>query len=173
MKTAVVVIDIQNDYFPGGQYPLWNTDTVLGNTLELIKKSKERGDLVVLVQHVANPAKGISPFFNEGTTGVEIHRDVMAAAPEAPIVVKQFADSFEQTNLEEILVKYGVEKLRICGMMTQNCVTHTAISRAADTYDVTVIGDCSTTVDEMIHNIALSGISTRVQLSTLEEVSKS
>ena len=49
-------------------------------------------------------------------------------------------------------------------MMTQNCVTHTAISKAADKYIVTILPDCCTTVDEMIHNIALHAVSTRVNL---------
>ena len=44
-------------------------------------------------------------------------------------------------------------------MMTQNCVTHTAISRAADRYGIEVLASCTTTVDEMIHRIALSALS--------------
>lgn len=173
MKTAVIVIDLQNDYFPGGQYPLWNTESVLQNALELVEASKKRGDLIVLVQHVADPDKGVSPFFNKGTVGVEIHKEVLETAPEAPVVIKRFADSFEKTDLEEILSKNDIERLLVCGMMTQNCVTHTAISKAAEKYDVTVVGDCSTTIDQMIHNIALSGMSTRVQITTLGEVNPS
>ena len=52
----------------------------------------------------------------------------------------------------------------ICGMMTQNCVTHTAISKAAEPYSVKVLSDCCTTVSQMIHLIALSALSTRVAL---------
>lgn len=48
--------------------------------------------------------------------------------------------------------------------MTQNCVTHTAISRSADTYEVSVLTDCTTTVSEMLHLIALHALSTRVKL---------
>ena len=58
----------------------------------------------------------------------------------------------------------------VCGMMTQNCVTHTAISKAAEKYDVTILPDCCTTVDEMIHNIALHPVSTRVKLMPSNEV---
>jgi nicotinamidase-related amidase len=54
-------------------------------------------------------------------------------------------------------------------MMTQNCVTHTAISKAAEKYDVSILMDCCTTVDEMIHNIALHAVSTRVPLVTAEQ----
>ena len=93
----------------------------------------------------------------------------MAAAPDAPVVIKKFADSFEKTNLEEVLSAHSIKKLVICGMMTQNCVTHTAISKASEKYEVTILTDCSTTVDEMIHNIALHAVSTRVSLSTTDQ----
>jgi hypothetical protein len=50
-------------------------------------------------------------------------------------------------------------------MMTQNCVTHTALSRQADSYErVTVLTDACTTVSEMLHAIALHALSTRVRL---------
>jgi nicotinamidase-related amidase len=107
---------------------------------------------------------GIAPFFNEGTPGADIHQRILAAAPKAPIVVKEFADSFEKTTLEATLTKLGVTELLVCGMMTQNCVTHTAISKAAEKYSVSVLVDCCTTVDEMIHDIALHALSTRVKL---------
>ena len=55
------------------------------------------------------------------------------------MVVKEFADSFEKTKLEETLTKLGVTELLVCGMMTQNCVTHTAISKAAEKYNVTIL----------------------------------
>ncbi|MGE0758829.1 MAG: isochorismatase family protein [Pirellulaceae bacterium] len=63
------------------------------------------------------------------------------AGSHAPIVVKEYADSFEKTNLEETLRKLGVTELLVGGMMTQNCVTHTAISKAAEKYDVTILPD--------------------------------
>lgn len=169
MSTAVLLIDLQNDYFPEGKYPLWNTEKTLSNVLNLIDRAQERGDLIVHVKHIANPAMGISPFFNKGTEGSEIHPQVLAASPDSPVVVKEYADSFENTNLEEVLASHSISKLLICGMMTQNCVTHTAISRAGEKYDVTILTDCSTTVDEMIHNIAIHAVSTRVKLSTADK----
>ena len=81
-----------------------------------------QGIPVIHVQHVANSKMGIAPFFNEGTPGAAIHPSILAAAPKASVVVKEFADSFEKTNLEETLTKLGVTELLVCGMMTQNCV---------------------------------------------------
>jgi nicotinamidase-related amidase len=167
---ALLVIDLQNDYFPGGKFPLWNTEAVLQNIERAIERANARGIPVIHIQHIANSKMGIAPFFNEGTVGADIHPRILAAAPNAPIVVKEFADSFEKTTLEETLAKLAVTELLVCGMMTQNCVTHTAISKAAEKYSVCVLSDCCTTVDEMIHNIALHAVSTRVKLLPSGEV---
>ncbi len=170
MTKALLVIDLQNDYFPGGKFPLWNTEAVLGNIERAIEKANSQGIPVVIIQHIANSKMGIAPFFNEGTKGADIHPRILAAAPDAPVVVKEFADSFEKSTLEETLAKLGTTDLLVCGMMTQNCVTHTAISKAAEKYSVSVLVDCCTTVDEMIHNIALHALSTRVKLVPSSEV---
>ena len=164
MKKALLVIDLQNDYFPGGKFPLWNTDVVLTNIEQAIKAARAKGIPVIQIQHIANPMMGIAPFFNKGTDGAKIHPRVLLAAPDAPIVVKKYADSFVGTKLEETLSSLGVDELLVCGMMTQNCVTHTAISKSAEKYKVSILPDCCTTVDEMIHNIALHAVSTRVSL---------
>jgi len=161
---ALLVIDLQNDYFSGGKFPLWNTEAVLENIERAIEKAKARGIPVIHVQHIADSKMGLAPFFNEGTAGADIHPRILADASDAPVVVKQFADSFEKTNLEETLAKLGITGLLVCGMMTQNCVTHTAISKAAEKYAVTILPDCCTTVSEILHMIALHALSTRVKL---------
>jgi nicotinamidase-related amidase len=94
----------------------------------------------------------------------------MEAAPDGPVVVKSCADGFLGTDLEQILTRMAVTELLVCGMMTQNCVTHTAISKSAEKYDVTILTDCCTTVDEMIHNIALGAVAARVSVKEFREV---
>lgn len=168
-QAALLVIDLQNDYFPNGKFPLWNTEATLNNIKSAIAKANEENIPVIHIQHIADPAMGIAPFFNEGSEGADIHPEILALAPNADVVIKHFADSFEQTNLEEVLQKHGVTELLVTGMMTQNCVTHTAISKAAEKYEVSILMDCCTTVDEMIHNIALHAVSTRVPLVTAEQ----
>jgi len=164
---ALVVIDLQNDYCPGGLFPLWNAEGTLESVLAAIGRAKALGIPVVLVQHVAKGAG--APFFNPETPGVAIHPRVLAAAPAAPVVVKGHADGFVDTDLESVLTGYGAAHLLFCGMMTQNCVTHTAISRAADKYRVSILGDCCTTVSELLHRIALSAVSTRGIVTTSAE----
>lgn len=159
MSTALLLIDLQNDYFEGGRYPLWDADATLAAAVAEADAARARGEPVVLVQHVAGPG---APFFEPGTAGVALHRRLLAAMPDAPVVVKRHADAFVHTGLEAVLALHGVDRLRIGGMMTQHCVTHTALSRAADRYRVEVLAHCATTVDAMIHRIALTALADRV-----------
>lgn len=131
MKKALLLIDLQNDYFPGGKFPLWNTDVTLSNIVRAISAAQDKGIPIIHIQHIADPKKGIAPFFAQGTDGAKIHPRILEAAPDAPIVVKEFADSFLNTNLENTLASLDITELLLCGMMTQNCVTHTAISKFA------------------------------------------
>jgi nicotinamidase-related amidase len=169
-QRALIVIDIQNDYFPGGTFPLWNTEATLKNIESAIEKAHLQDVPTIIVQHIANSSLGIAPFFNKGTAGADVHPRLRAAVPNAPIVVKEFADGFVNTSLEETLSKLGATELWVCGMMTQNCVTHTAISKAAEKYKVSILMDCCTTVNEMLHNIALHAVSTRVPLVAASDV---
>lgn len=164
---ALIVIDIQNDYFPTGAYPLHDSEAVLARTVQAVHAAHAQGVPVVLVQHVA---RGPSPFFNADTEGVQIHPALRAAAPHAPVVRKGHADSFLNTTLQATLAPLGVDTLWLCGMMTHNCVTHTALSPAAQGYTVQVIEDLCTTVDPMIHAIALSALRDRVAVVSTEQV---
>ena len=101
MTAALLIIDVQNDYFPGGALPLWNAEATLDAIVDAIDRARARGEAVVLVQHVA--ASADSPLFQPGTTGVGIHARILAAAPDASVIVKQYADSFHQTRLSGVL----------------------------------------------------------------------
>lgn len=168
MAQALIIIDVQNDYFPDGKLPLWNTKTALDNIEKAILEATRRNIPIILIQQFTDPK--VAPFFNKGTKGAEIHSRIMNAAPEAKIITKNYADSFHETELDQVLKDYGARKLLVCGMMTQNCVTHTAISKSAEKYEVLILSDCCTTVSSLIHNIALRAVSTRLALATSEEV---
>ena len=166
---ALVVIDVQNDYFPDGLFPLWNAEACLNAVVEAIHRAKKLSIPIVFVQHIADAKAGPAPFFNQGTHGADLHPKLVAAAPNSTVVVKTYADSFVGTNLEEVLSMYGVKHILVCGMMTQNCVTHTAISKSAEKYEASILLDCCTTVSEILHKIALHAVSTRVSLTDLED----
>ena len=169
MSAALLLIDLQNDYYPGGAFPLWDTEGVTARLQAAIARARAKGVHVIHVQHLADPAAGLAPFFNPGTRGAEIEPRILAAAPDATVVTKAYADSFHATRLEAVLRERAVEQLWVAGMMTQNCVTHTAISRAAERYRVAVLPDLCTTVSEMLHHIALHALSTRMALLPSEQ----
>lgn len=91
-------------------------------------------------------------------------------APDAKVVEKRYADSFEKTELDALLLEEGIENIVLCGMMTQNCITHTALSKAAEKYTSSILSDACTTVDEMVHNIALSALSVRCTFALTQDL---
>ncbi len=167
-QPALIVIDVQNDYFPTGAYPLHDTQAVLKRTVQAVRSAQDQGVPVVLVQHIARSSP--SPFFNADTEGVQIHPLLRAAAPDAPVVVKGHADSFLNTTLQATLAARGVDTLWLCGMMTHNCVTHTTLSPQAQSYTVRVLEDLCATVDPMIHAIAISALRDRVEVVASESL---
>ncbi|MCG6210696.1 cysteine hydrolase [Vibrio furnissii] len=165
--TALIVIDLQNDYFPAGAYPQYQAEQVLAHTLSAIDIAQQRGWPVVLVQHVGGAE---APFFKAGSDGVKLHSALLAQAPASVVVEKQHADSFLNTTLTDVLRAQNIRELVVCGMMTQNCVTHTALSPAASDYSVRVLSDACSAPDAMVHGIALRALSDRVPLITLDKL---
>lgn len=169
-KQALILIDIQNDYFSEGKYPLYQPELTMEKNLKAIAIAKEKNVPVIHVQHLVSPSKGEGLFFYENTVGAEIHKDIIALAPDAPIIVKRYADCFEQTNLEQVLQELGVEEILITGMMTHNCVTHTALSPAAAKYNPKVIEECACTVDPIMHALAVDSMQVRgIEMLTITD----
>jgi len=165
MTRALLVIDIQADYFPGGVLPLWQAAETEARVLAGLAKSRASGDRIVLVRHVSTAPTGL--FAAEGA-GVAIRPAILAAAGDAPVVTKRFADAFQDTDLAQRLE--GVDELLVSGMMTQNCVVFTALSRAADAYRVRVVGDLCTAPSEIVHRIALNALGSKLQVATAAEI---
>ncbi len=158
---ALVVIDLQNDYFPGGLYPLWQAEAVLETVLAAVARARAAGETVILVRHEGGAE---APFFRAGSDGAALHPRLLAAAPEALVVTKTRADAFRGTSLAADLERRGIDELLLCGMMTQNCVTHTALSPQAAPYRLRVLREGCTTVDALLHAIACNALGDRVDL---------
>ena len=165
MTRALVVIDIQNDYFPGGALPLWQPEETEGRILTAIAQARAAGDRVILIRHLAPAGSGL---FAEDSAGSDIRPAILAAAGDAPVVIKRFADSFQDTDLMDHLA--DIEELLICGMMTQNCVVFTAMSRDADPFRVRVIGDLCTAPLAPVHLIALSALGSKTNVTSAAEI---
>jgi len=122
MKTALLIIDIQNDYFPAGKMELAGSIEASAATARLLAAFRKQSWPVFHVQHI-NTRPGAT-FFLPGTPGADIHAGVAPLAGE-PVIVKHYPSSFRDTALLEQLHGAGVETLLICGMMSHMCVDTT------------------------------------------------
>jgi nicotinamidase-related amidase len=129
MKTALILVDIQNDYFPGGRNPLAGSPAAGERAGELLSFFRSHDLPLVHIQHVST--RPGATFFLPGTEGVETHASVRPAESEVTFE-KHFPNSFRDTPLLEHLRQLEIERLVICGMMTHMCVDATA--RAAFDY---------------------------------------
>jgi nicotinamidase-related amidase len=128
MTAALVLIDLQNDYFPGGTMELVGAEAAVSQARNLLQAFRGRGLPIFHIQHIAK--RPGATFFLPGTKGAEIHAAVTPGAGEA-LITKHFPNGFRETNLLEALRGAGASKLVIAGMMTHMCVD-TTVRAAAD-----------------------------------------
>ena len=140
--TALLVIDIQNDYFPGGAMELEGADAAGAKAAQAIRSFREKNLPVVHVRHLS--VRPGSTFFLPGTKGAEVHALVTPKAGET-VIEKNFPNSFRATKLEQTLKDSGVKNLVVAGMMTHMCVD-ASVRHAADLgYKITLLGDACAT----------------------------
>jgi nicotinamidase-related amidase len=125
-KRALLVVDIQNDYFPGGKMELEGTEAASLRAAELIAAFRDRRLPVIFMQHVS--LRPGASFFLPDTEGVKIHANVVPVTGEL-VVQKNFPNSFRDTALLEHLRTAEIQDLVIAGMMTHMCID--ATTRAA------------------------------------------
>lgn len=142
MTTALLLIDIQNDYFPGGKMELEGSLEASLRAGEILAFFREKALPIVHIQHVA--ARPGATFFLPDTEGVKIHSNV-APLPGEVVFQKNYPNGFRDTPLLDHLRKEGVDHVVVCGMMTHMCVDATV--RAAFDYSqqVTVVHDACAT----------------------------
>ena len=128
MNNVLILIDLQNDYFPGGTMELAGADAAVAEAARLLAAFRERARPVIHIQHIARRAG--ATFFVPGTTGAEIHAAVRPAAGER-VITKHFPSAFRETTLLEDLRALGASRLVFAGMMTHMCVD-TTVRAAAD-----------------------------------------
>lgn len=133
IKTALLLIDIQNEYFKGGKSELVNSLAALENAEKVLKQFREHKSVIIHVQHI-NIQAGATYFLPE-TEGVQIHEKLKPLKNEF-VVVKHTPNSFYKTDLKRILEENGIDSLVVCGMMSHMCVDTTV--RAAKDYGIAV-----------------------------------
>ena len=134
-NTALLVIDVQSAIVDGAH----ERDKVVANVTTLVGKARAVGVPVVWVQHSSdNLIKGSDAW----QLVPELKRD-----EAEPLVHKTFADSFEDTDLEEVLAEAGIGRVFVSGAQTDECIRSTIHGAMVRGYDVTLVGDAHTTED--------------------------
>lgn len=128
MSKALVLIDLQNDYFPGGRMELVGADAAVEQAAALLDAFRRRSLPIFHIRHISKRAG--ATFFLPDTEGAEIHRAVAPGAGER-VIVKHFPSAFRETDLQAALRDAGAAQVVFAGMMTHMCVD-TTVRAAAD-----------------------------------------
>jgi nicotinamidase-related amidase len=135
MNSALIVIDVQRDVVANA----CRRGEVIANIVGLVDRARKENVPVIWVQHSDDElVKG-----SEGWAFV----DELRMGDGEPVVHKQFGDSFEGTELDELLQKRGVERLVVCGAQTDACIRSTLHGALARGYNATLVSDAHTTDD--------------------------
>jgi nicotinamidase-related amidase len=143
-KSALLVIDLQNEYLSTGKLPLVNIEQASANAVQVIARARENGTQVIHVQHIF--ANGELPVFEPNSNGIEFQKAVEPQTNEI-IIVKNNVNSFLNTNLKQVLDTNDVTELVVIGAMSHMCVD-AAVRAASDFgYKVKVVHDACATLD--------------------------
>jgi nicotinamidase-related amidase len=155
MNKALILIDIQNDYFENGAMELVDAEKASNNAKLVLEKFRKEQIPVIHIQHIAN--RPGATFFIPKTEGAEIHKVVKPIAKEK-VIVKHFPNSFRETELWEYLKSKNITDLVICGMMTHMCVDSTTRAAKDLGYNCVVIGDACATRDLDLNGVKAKAI---------------
>lgn len=144
-KRAVIVVDIQNEYFPpAGKLPLQGVEAAAANAARVIEAARARGDLVIHIRHESPTAD--AAYFVPGTASVEIHPAVKPLEGE-PVLIKHYPNAFRGTDLQELIDAEGISDTVILGSMSHMCIDATSRAAFDFGYNTTIIHDACATMD--------------------------
>lgn len=144
MSKALLIVDIQNDYFRGGRMELLNPEAARDNTKKVAEAYRAKGLPVLYMQHIS--LEDSAEFFLPDTDGIHIHKDITPQETDK-VFIKHFPNSFRETELADYLKSSGIDELTITGMMTHICIDTTTRAAVDAGYKVTLIGDACATRD--------------------------
>lgn len=144
-KRALIVVDVQNDYFPDGKWPLDNIETAAENAHTVLNLCRARGDFIVHIRHEF-PSDG-APFFLPGSSGADIHSS-MAPLEQEPVITKHGINAFLNTNLKFLLDENQIQDVIIVGNMSHMCIDAAVRGAADHGFNVTLIQDACATHDQ-------------------------
>jgi nicotinamidase-related amidase len=157
---ALIIIDIQNDYFANGAMTLVNAESASKNARIILESFRIKQMPIVHIQHFTLEKN--KSYLLPNTNGSEIHENVKPIEGEK-VIKKYFPNSFKRTELSDYLNSNNIKDLVICGMMTHMCIDTTVRAAKDLGFNITLIGDACAT-----RNLEING-----QKVIAEEVQKS
>lgn len=146
-ETALIVVDIQNEYYASrdfrGQMVIPEGENVLKNSQKLVTYAHRVGMPVYFVRHMGPKD---SPLFAEGSLSAQFHKDLQPSAQDA-IITKATPSAFVGTDLDAQLKKKGIKKVIVIGLMTHMCISSTARDAVPLGYSVIIPEDATATRD--------------------------
>lgn len=142
MNTALLIIDVQNDYFPDGKMELEGSPEAAIKARKVLDVFRKMGKPVVHIQHLS--LRPGSTFFIPDTKGAEIHESVKPI-PGEMVIQKNYPNSFRDTPLLGYLKQENIDKLVIAGMMTHMCVDATVRAAFDLGFQCTLLHDACAT----------------------------
>jgi nicotinamidase-related amidase len=152
MTIALLLIDIQNDYFPGGKMELAGVLEAAEETARLLRAFRAAQRNVIHIQHIST--RPDAPFFLPNTKDVELHT-LVKPLPGEPTFIKAFPNSFRETGLLEYLRKNKIESLTVAGMMTQRCVDTTVRAAFDLKFNILLAHDACATRDQSFGGVSV------------------
>lgn len=143
MKKALLIIDVQNDYFSNGKCELYKSEEAVITIKKILESFRKQNLPVFYIQHIAATQ---ATFFIPETDGVQIHKNIKPLDTET-VIVKHYPNSFYETKLQDELMKNEITDLVVCGMMTHMCVDTTVRAAKDYGYKITLISDGCATKD--------------------------
>lgn len=142
MKQALLIIDVQNDYFPNGKMELHQSEEALKQINKLEDKFNQASQPIIYIQHIKEAET--ADFFARGSEGAELHKGLKGGR-NSFVIEKHFPNSFLETDLLETLQNLGIEQLVIAGMMTHMCVDSTTRAARELGFNLILLADATAT----------------------------
>ena len=152
MNTALLLVDIQNDYFPNGRMPLEKSTEACLKAQEILQAYRAKQLPVIHIQHISTRPDAIH--FLPCTKGVDFHQNVHPLKNET-IIKKHYPNSFKDTSLLNHLTKHHINHLVIAGMMTHLCIDATVRAAYDLGFSCTVVHDACATKNLEFNNMMI------------------
>jgi nicotinamidase-related amidase len=141
MKIALLLLEIQNDYFPNGRMPLEKSCEAAANAQIVLQVFREAKLPIIHMQHISTQPD--AAFLLPCTKGAEFYAAVQPSQNET-IIKKHYHNSFKDTGLLNHLIKQRINHLLICGMMTHTTIDATTRAAYDLGFNCTILHDACT-----------------------------